>query len=434
MKAKKRVGLYLDAGTILQQPGYLELLRDALGLNLVILNFSGKLSDGVLAKSPFDQLPPSDETIRSLLCRHIDGQPSTAKLGATKGSVGPHMHAGGDDEALRQAIARAHAAGMEVWMLGGAWTANDFDVLMYCPSHEAVNTWYGAVYTHLATAYEVEGVDITHARFPMTSYPRGMFLCACDRCAREAAERGYDMERMKGDILHARERIRGMEGDRLAQVCMRAMGPFDALQLLGMRQGVMEWFTFRCELLAVKFGAFRDAVHEAAGEDFIFGTDTYPASLSPFVGHDHTRWDTFSDFASPLLSHVDIFPMQTMTAWAQFLQALCPDLDESQALQMIYRLVGYDDLGMPRTIEEFALGAPDCEFRNVPLRDLVALDMAKARLYLPADIPSYPIIQGGGAPHHWPRETIEEIMAAAEETGHQGIIFQGVQSLVDVEE
>ncbi|MEA3407793.1 MAG: hypothetical protein U9R48_06915, partial [Chloroflexota bacterium] len=305
-------------------------------------------------------------------------------------------------------------------------------VLMYCPSHEVVNAWYEAVYVHLATAYDVDGVDITHARFPMTSYPRGMFLCACDRCAREAADRGYDMERMKADILDARQHIQRMEAERLAQICGHALGPFDALQLLGMRRGVLQWFAFRCDLLADKFGAFRNAVHEAAGEDFIFGTDTYPASLSPFVGHDHTRWDTFSDFASPLLSHVDIFPMQTMTAWAGFLQGLCPDLDESQALQMIYRLVGYDGLEMPHTIEEFALGAPDCEFRNVPLRDLVALDMAKAKLYLPADIPSYPIIQGGGAPHHWPRETIEEIMAAAESIGHQGIIFQGVQSLVDV--
>ncbi|MFO7918272.1 MAG: hypothetical protein R6V13_09345, partial [Anaerolineae bacterium] len=261
----------------------------------------------------------------------------------------------------------------------------------------------------------------------------GMFLCACERCAREAAERGYDMERMKADILDAQERIRKLDAERLAQVCTGALGFSDALQLLGLRQGVIQWFAFRCELLADKFGAFRDAVHGAAGEDFIFGTDTYPASLSPFVGHDHTRWDAFSDFASPLLSHVDIFPMQTMTAWAGFLQGLCPDLGESQTLQVIYRLVGYDDLEMPRTIEDFALGAPDCEFRNVPLRDLVALDMTKARLYLPADIPSYPIIQGGGAPHHWPRETIEELRAAAKETGHQGIIFQGVQSLVDVE-
>ncbi|MEA3407792.1 MAG: hypothetical protein U9R48_06910, partial [Chloroflexota bacterium] len=168
MKPKKRVGLYLDTGTVLQQPGYLELLQERLGLNLVILNFSGELPGSVLTKSPFDQVPPSDETIRSLLCTHIDGRPSTAKLDAAKGSVGPHVHAGGDDEALRQAIDRAHGVGLEVWLLGGAWTANDFDVLMYCPSHEVVNAWYEAVYVHLATAYDVDGVDITHARFPMT--------------------------------------------------------------------------------------------------------------------------------------------------------------------------------------------------------------------------------------------------------------------------
>jgi len=48
---------------------------------------------------------------------------------------------------------------------------------MFCPNDAQVNAWYEAVFTHMATQYGVEGVDITHARYPMTSEPRGMFLC-----------------------------------------------------------------------------------------------------------------------------------------------------------------------------------------------------------------------------------------------------------------
>jgi hypothetical protein len=59
--------------------------------------------------------------------------------------------------------------------------------------------------------------------------------------------------------------------------------------------------------------------------------------------------------------------------------------------------------------------------------------MAKARLYLPGDIPSYPIIQGGGAPWLWPREIVEAVISAALELGHDGYVFQGTKSLVDFE-
>jgi hypothetical protein len=100
---------------------------------------------------------------------------------------------------------------------------------------------------------------------------------------------------------------------------------------------------------------------------------------------------------------------------------------------MVYRFTGYDGLKLPNSIADFALGEPDCEFRHIPLRDFVSLDMAKARLYLPPTVPSYPIIQGGGAPWLWPRQIVEALMSAAFELGHDGYIFQGTKSLIEFE-
>lgn len=426
-----KIGLYLNAGTILRNPGYLETLQREINLNVAIIGFSGELPPEVLAASPYDGAPPSEERLRSLLCRHIDGASSATRLDHVRNSAGPHMHIGGNDAELRQAIARAHDLGIEVWLLGGCWTANDFDVAMFCPSQEAVNAWYEAVYSHMARSYGVEGLDITHARFPMTSYPRGMFICTCEACARSAAELGYDMEAMKADILDARRRLAAYDGRRLAAIGQDALGMQDVLQLLGVRPGVFDWFRFRCDLLARNIRRFRQSVHAAGGEGFVFGADTYPASLAAFVGHNLSRWSEFSDFASPLVSHVDIFPMQTLVVWAGFLRGLQPALSEAEALRMVYRLVGYDRLGLPDSVAAFALGEPDCEYRNIPLADFVLLDLAKAALYLPEGIPSYPIIQGGGAPWVWPREIIDRIMAGAAEQGHRGVMFQGTQSLVD---
>lgn len=431
MQDTQTIGIYLDTSTILRNPGYLELLRERVGLGLVILGFSGTLPQRVLDLSPFDGTPPSDACLASLLCQHVDGAPGASSLDPVRGACGPHMHAGGDDDALRQAIQRVRQAGLRLWLLGGGWTANDFSVVMFCPSQERNNAWYEAVYTHMATEYGADGVDVTHARYPMTSYPRGMFLCSCAHCAAAAAELGYDMARMLADIRAADARLGRLDARRAVGVLAETLGATDALSALGLPGGLVDWFAFRTRLLERNVARFRRAVHAAAGPECVFGVDTYPASLAMFVGHDQTRWDRFSDFASPLVSHLDIFPMKTLAAWSDFLRRRWPAAPEAGVLQLLYRLVGYDTLRLPASTAAFALGEPDCEFRNVPLVDWVLRDTAKARVLLPADMPSYPIIQGGGAPHLWPRESIQAIMEGLRAQGHQGWMLQGTDCLVD---
>jgi len=431
MARAKKVGLYLDSGMILRNPGYLEVLQRKLGLNLVILSFTGELGQEVLALTPFDEIPPSEARIRALITRDIAGRIPATSLESAKNSLGPCVGLKGNDAELRAAIDLLHRLRIEVWLLGGGWQASDYQNLGYCPSKEEINRWYEALFVYMARNYGVEGVDITHARYVMTSETRGLFACACPDCARAGATLGYDMKQMKADIGEALERLRRLDGRRLIQVAGQGAGFFDVLQILGMRDGVSQWFQFRAKLLSKHLKRFRDAVHAAAGEGFIFGSDTYPASQSIFVGHDHANWAEFSDFASPLLSHADIFCTKTLVVWAGFLRDLHPEISEAEALGIIYRLLGYDNLGLPTNFADFALGAPDCEFRNVPLVELLLRDMAKARLFLGEELPCYPIIQGGGAPNDWPRSIIEKLIAGAEALGHDGIIFQGTKSLID---
>ena len=68
---ERRIGIYLSANEILENPGYLEALRDALGLNLVIVGFSGQLPAEVRAASPFDGMRVSDGRLNELLVRHL---------------------------------------------------------------------------------------------------------------------------------------------------------------------------------------------------------------------------------------------------------------------------------------------------------------------------------------------------------------------------
>ena len=145
MAHETKIGIYGSTRTVLETPGYLELLQQKLGLNVIILGFSGQLPERVLRTSPFDGTPPSEEVLRSLLCRHLDGRPSSDRLASTQGHSGPHVSATGDDATLRRAIGRAQQMGLKVWLLGGGWTSSDFDVVMFCPGQERVNRWYEAV-------------------------------------------------------------------------------------------------------------------------------------------------------------------------------------------------------------------------------------------------------------------------------------------------
>ena len=46
-------GIYLTTDEVLKYPDYVERLRDEIGLNTVVLSFTGQLSAEVLALSPY---------------------------------------------------------------------------------------------------------------------------------------------------------------------------------------------------------------------------------------------------------------------------------------------------------------------------------------------------------------------------------------------
>jgi len=318
-------------------------------------------------------------------------------------------------------------AGIDIWKGLGSVTGT---TLIYCPAKDRVNDWFEALYVHCATRYGVEGLDITHARYPRCSVPRGLFACVCSDCARAAASMGYDMDEMKGALHAGLERLRTVDARLLAQISRTGAGPFDYLHLLGTSSGVMDWFHFRADLITSKLKRFHTAVHAVAGTDFVFGSDTYPASLSMFVGHNHAAWAEFSDFASPLVSHISSFITHAFVAWARFLQEVNPALSETDALQVIYRFAGYDGMGLPETIAAYEFDQPEARLaRILPLEELILRDLRKARLLLPPELPSYPIIHGTG----WPRPAIDAIVQGADAAGHDGIVWQGTDELVDFE-
>jgi len=417
-------GIYLGTDLVLKYPDYVERLRDEIGLNTVVLSFSGVLSDDVLAKSPYGGRVPTEEELGQFVIRHFDGRSvDPLEYERAQGEVGPGVSARGDDVSFRRAVAQLKDAGLKVWVCGGGWTIRR---LMYCPSQVDTQNWLRSVYVYLATQYDVDALDITHLRYPMASFPLGLFGCTCASCAVAAKNLGYDMEKMVADLKSAREGLRKLDGARLGDVVRLGFGFFDVIQALGLRSGVLDWVRFRCDLVAQNLSSFRSAVHEAAPGK-AFGTDTYPASMSLTAGQDHLRWGEMADFASPLVSHISAFMCNTFIEWARFLMAEISNLKEEDALQLVYRFAGYDGMGLPETIAAYRAEDAATLADRIPTADLVLRDLVKAKLYLPDDMPSYPIIHGEG----WARETVDHIVDEARRLGHNGIIWQGSSELMD---
>ena len=65
---------------------------------------------------------------------------------------------------------------------------------------------------------------------------------------------------------------------------------------------------------------------------------------------------------------------------------------------------------------------------RIPTADLVLRDLVKAKLYLPQDMPCYPIIHG----EDWGREVINRVVGEVLRRGHNGgIVWQGTSDLTD---
>src|SRR5262249_48846787 len=157
-----------------------------------------------------------------------------------------------------------------------------------------------------------------------------------------------------------------------------------------------------------------------AGRSITFGGDIHPPGSALLVGQRYADVPSYADWTGPILSHAETFANRGFSYWARLLTGTVPGLGEDAALQLVYRLTGYDGMGYPSTIAELGVGQPDGEYQSVPLLAMIKRDVEKSRLYASRLVPSYPIVRGG----HWPDETVHAIARHSDEVGHDGIIYQ----------
>jgi hypothetical protein len=419
------VGLYTEPQIVVEHPGYFDALIDTVGLTHILM--AGYiLSPETRAKNP---LPPGHEASVP-----------------TPGSD--------DDRALRRALDIAHDKGLQVWIRGWGWHDDagrhptmcmqdmhgrplsevpqlryglDQYAIAFCPNHEGLNEWFRSAYSDMIANYDVEGLNLSHCRYTAPSFLHNLLGCACARCQAVAREQGYDFERMRGSALAFWDRLHHLDASTVRRANQHGWGLMGLSEWLGIDVGLVDWFSFRARVLTDRLRFFKQAVLDAGGTDVVFGTDTFPPSFSMLVGHNYRDFLTWSGYTSPLISHVEIFILATFASYTDLLCQWNPGLDETDVLQLVYRLFGYDHLDLPQTLEGLGVGTPDLEAHYEKLYDIVSLELSRARLYNDGSIPSYPVIKGGT----WPKQTVQRLMQTAEALGHDGIILQGTESLLE---
>ncbi|RKY65047.1 MAG: hypothetical protein DRP99_00930 [Candidatus Latescibacterota bacterium] len=422
---EKVIGLYLGSGIVVEDPEYLDVLREDVGLNLIIMGGPYKLSEEVRARNPL----PGDRA--------------------------PGISLTDDDTVLRRAIDIAHSKDIDVWLGADGWHggyrdfpdlcikdlkgrpitevpevkyAMEWGLVPLCPSDERINDWFKAAYSELVRVYPVEGIDLSHMRYTSPSFFHNLFGCGCPRCARKAEQLGYNFEGMREALLDLMERLQHLDARSVREVGKLDLHLLDFLQTPDAR-AVVDWFNFRADVISENIGAFGEAVRGAVDREIVFGTDNFPPSFALLVGHRYRDFVRSCDYTSPLLSHVDYFILSTFGAWANLLCEWTDGLEEREALRALYNFFGYGHLSMPERIEDLGIGTwhriPVSE--KVPLLEIVEMEMRKARLLNPGIVPSYPVIKGA----FWPKDVVSKLVKAAWEMGYEGIIFQGTSAIVD---
>jgi len=152
----------------------------------------------------------------------------------------------------------------------------------------------------------------------------------------------------------------------------------------------------RAGLLAARMREFRLALEQATGKTQPFGSDVFPPSVALLGGHDYAAWSEGAAYLTGGSSFGGVVGWATMVTnlaseWAPALCRLIPDLEEKDALELVYRIFGYDAFSLPQTVSGLHQDA-------LPLSDIFAHEVAKLKALAPNSLKLYPPISVSAAP------------------------------------
>ena len=425
----KRLIWFCSTEHVAEQPDVLKKLRDEIGLTTImpeshICHTSGfRASDEIAARGPFEDWRSRAE----LWPKAEQGiYPPVA------GTVG-----GFDDAPLLRVIEMAREADIEVWGHIGLWCYGgnvfpefamedvegrplDMRYLKWgiglCPSRRSINDWTRDCLVDVLARYDIDGFCVDHARYPMPANLSSLAGCGCVSCQEAAARLGYDFPRMAEALLAFRNRLGDLSRRDAVRLADTPLAFWDLVACLGGEAAILDWFRFRATLLADRMGTFKRAVRAASDDAKVFGSDVFAPSIALLGGHDYVAWAKGADYLTGGSSAGGVVGWATAvtsvaTEWAPALCRAVTGLEEEEALRLVYRLFGYDDLGLPVTVREIEEGP-------LPLEAIYAREVGKLKALSGSSLPLYPPVSAQGDP-----EKVRELCSAVVDNGCDGAML-----------
>lgn len=386
-------------------PDWIRQLRDGLGLTALIpddylVHHSGfRLPDELLARSPWRDWPSLPTTARHRQVFRLG--PSAAPVFA--GVVGPQY----DDSRLLRLIEEATRQGVEVWAHIGLWgyggdivpelgflddqglpIAEDDQQwgVPICPNAAPERAWVAESIQEAVRRYGVAAIDLDHGHFPPLASFTGLFGCCCPRCEAQARSWGYDWRALLTALADLRRGLSALTPARLRRMADSAADLPAFLVALSDNPSLREWFGFRVRTVNEHMRALSEVVHATKGSAFLVDSHLFPPSIAYLCGQEFKTWQDTVDRLTPGWGPVvgwDECQVHSMAAWALRLCRHVPGLTEEAALQVIYRLLGYDALAMPTAIAPLRAG-------RFPRGWVVAHEIRRAGELLSASKPFLP--------------------------------------------
>ena len=426
-KSKKLVGVYSNPDEVQNHPEYLDALQKKLGCNLIILSAGGvNYPEEIRRLAPY---PPEANTWIGI----------------------PFSE---DDGAINRCAEIVHSRRMDMWIIGSghydrglddSLSPVDFNGVLLrshtapkyaieagtelCFQRPKIVRWQQKAYPWICRNYDIDALYLTHHRYNTPSIYRRLWGCACEDCRRAASRLGYDFDIMRSAMLKFDAGLRSLTKDRVRRMAELGYTFTDFIQTLSDGPDILDWLEFRAAAFTDTFGAVNRSIRSSTNGRCKFIIDTLNPTFMLLAGHDFKSFvGTASDAFYPM-AWVDYHYISVVASWANFLVETVDGLDEGTALQAVYTLVGWDDIGLPaERIADLYIGATNKE-HSIPefykgfgkhVNGLMTHEYRHGALMNVRNYPSYQTV----FPHFWGREITEPLMDEIMSAGHDGYIFE----------
>ena len=423
---------FCETEYVAAHPDALKKLRDEIGLTTImpeshICHTSGfRASEEIVQRGPFE-----------------DWRQRTAQFPRAREGIYPPVAGtigGFDDTPLLRVIEACRQAGIEIWGHIGLWSyggevfpeyaMRDIEGrlldLRYkqwgiglCPSRKDVNEWTRDCLVDLIRRYDLDGFDVDHARYPAPANLHSLLACGCGFCQQEAGRLGFDFGHMKEGLLQLQTELGTLTREQLDRIGRARPGFWEFLAYFGESGVVLEWLRFRALVMAERMREFRRAVQDAGGQDKVFGSDVFPPSIALLGGHIYEAWGRGADYLTGGSSHGGVVGWATTVTnlaseWAPALCRTVEGVQEKEALQLVYRMFGYDDLDLPLAVADLREG-------HLPVAQMFDREVARLKAQIRGQVPLYPPISIGNEP-----ELARQLLESVVENQCEGALFGGL--------